>query len=161
MKKKAIYPGSFDPLTYGHLDIIRRGAAIFDEVIVAILQNPSKQALFTLEERLVLARRLTKNLKNVKVDAFSGLLVDYVKKQKNPVVLRGLRVLSDFEYEFQLAAMNRRFLPSFEILFMMPDEKYEYVSSSLAKELARINGPLEGLVAPPVATALKKKLLIK
>lgn len=155
--RKALYPGSFDPLTLGHLDLIRRGLSLFDEVTVGVVINPGKNALFSPQERMGQIRQATRNLKNVKVEAFDGLLIDFVRAKGNPVVLRGLRVLSDFEYEFQMALMNRKLYKAFEVVYLMPDERYSYVSSSLVKEVARLRGPIKSLVPPGVAKAMAKK----
>jgi pantetheine-phosphate adenylyltransferase len=158
MKRKALYPGSFDPLTLGHLDLIRRGLSLFDEVTVGVVLNPGKNPLFSPEERLALIRQATRGLKKVKVEAFDGLLIDYVKQKGNPVVIRGLRVLSDFEYEFQMALMNRKLHKAFEVVYLMPDERYTYVSSSLVKEIAKLKGQIKDLVPPVVAKEIRKKL---
>jgi pantetheine-phosphate adenylyltransferase len=156
--KRALYPGSFDPLTLGHLDLIRRGLSLFDEVTVGVVINPGKNPLFSVEERMLQIKGATRNLKKVKIEAFDGLLIDYVKAKGNPVVLRGLRVLSDFEYEFQMALMNRKLHKAFEVVYLMPDERYTYVSSSLVKEIARLGGPIKDLVPAGVAKAIAKKL---
>jgi pantetheine-phosphate adenylyltransferase len=158
MRKKALYPGSFDPLTHGHLDLINRGLEMFDEVLVAVLANPSKQSAFSLEERLDLVKKATAGLKRVKVQTFDGLLADYVRANGDPVVIRGLRVVSDFEYEFQMALMNRKLYPRFEVVFMMPDERYTYLSSSLVWQVAALGGSVKQFVPPVVAAAIKRKL---
>jgi pantetheine-phosphate adenylyltransferase len=157
MKRKALYPGSFDPLTLGHLDLIKRGLSLFDEVTVGVVLNPGKDPLFSVEERMHQIKGATRSLKKVKVAAFDGLLIDYVRKLGNPVVLRGLRVLSDFEYEFQMALMNRKLHKAFEVVYLMPDERYTYVSSSLVKEISRLGGPIKDLVPPGVAKEILKK----
>jgi len=156
--RKALYPGSFDPLTLGHLDLIRRGLEVFDEVTVAVVENPGKSPLFSSAERVDLIRQATAGMAGLKVEAFDGLLVEYVKSKGDPVVLRGLRVLSDFDYEFQMALMNRKLHPAFEVVYLMPDERYTYVSSSLVKEIARLKGQVGELVPEVVAKAIKAKL---
>jgi pantetheine-phosphate adenylyltransferase len=154
----AIYPGSFDPLTFGHLDIIERSVRLFDRVIVAIITNPSKAPLFTVEERRETIEQIVKKrFKNVEVDVFHGLLVDYAKKKKAQVIVRGIRAVTDYEYEFQMALMNRRLAPKVETVFMMPAEQYSYLSSRLVKEIASLGGSVEGLVPPQVEKRLKKK----
>ena len=157
MKKRALYPGSFDPLTFGHLDLIKRGLSMFDEVTVAVVRNPGKDPLFSIEERMALIRASTKGLK-VRVESFDGLLVDHVKNTGYPVVLRGLRALTDFEYEFQMALMNRKLRSAYEVVFLMPDERYVYVSSSVVKEVARLGGEISGFVPPQVEKAVRAKL---
>ena len=154
----AIYPGTFDPITNGHLDIIERGSRLFDQVIVAILGNVEKAPLFTLPERVRLIRESVSSLSNVQVEAFKGLLVDYVRARGAHVIVRGLRAISDFEYEFQMALMNRRLDPEVETVFMMPAEAYSYLSSRLVKEVASLSGDVSGLVPPPVARAISKRL---
>jgi pantetheine-phosphate adenylyltransferase len=156
--RKALYPGSFDPLTLGHLDLIRRGLGIFDEVTVAVVRNPGKSPLFSSDERVALIREATQGMAGLKVESFDGLLVEHVKKMGDPVVLRGLRVLSDFEYEFQMALMNRKLHSAFEVVYLMPDERYTYVSSSLVKEIARLKGHIDELVPPVIAKAIHAKL---
>ena len=152
----AIYPGSFDPPTNGHLDIISRATQLFPKVIVAITNNSAKKTTFSLSERLRMMKISTSHLLNVRVDSFSGLLVDYVKAQKASVILRGLRALSDFEYEFQMALMNRRLDKKVETVFLMPDEAYTYLSSSVIKEVACLGGSTKGLVPISVEKYLKK-----
>ena len=153
----AIYPGSFDPLTNGHVDIIERGARIFDAIIVAILANVEKTPLFTENERITIIRDVFKAHKNVQVEAFSGLLVDYAQLKKATVLVRGLRAVSDFEYEFQMALMNRHLAPGLETVFMMPDEKYTYISSRLIKEVFTLGGEITGLVPAVVEDKLRAK----
>jgi pantetheine-phosphate adenylyltransferase len=153
----AIYPGSFDPLTNGHVDIIERGARIFDAIIVAILANVEKTPLFSENERISIIRDVFKAHKNVQVEAFSGLLVDYAQLKKATVLVRGLRAVSDFEYEFQMALMNRHLAPGLETVFMMPDEKYTYISSRLIKEVFTLGGEITGLVPPIVEEKLRDK----
>lgn len=156
-KKLAICPGSFDPITNGHLDIIQRGAKIFDEVVVVIFNNHSKSPLFTAEERAELIRQSVKNLPNVSVDISKGLLVEYAKKSNADAILRGLRAVSDFEYEMQITSMNKRLEPNIETFFMMTNTQYSYLSSSIVKEVARYNGDICDLVPKVVADALKEK----
>jgi pantetheine-phosphate adenylyltransferase len=153
----AIYPGSFDPLTSGHVDIIERGAKIFDAIIVAILANDEKTPLFSESERIAIIRDVFKAHKNVQVETFNGLLVDYAQLKKASVLVRGLRAVSDFEYEFQMALMNRHLAPGLETVFMMPDEKYTYISSRLIKEVFRLGGEVTGLVPPIVEEKLRSK----
>ena len=153
----AIYPGSFDPLTSGHVDIIERGARIFDAIIVAILANVEKTPLFSESERVAIIRDVFKDHRNVEVDTFNGLLVEYAQKKHASVLVRGLRAVSDFEYEFQMALMNRHLAPGLETVFMMPDEKYTYISSRLIKEVFMLGGAIEGLVPPLVEEKLHGK----
>jgi pantetheine-phosphate adenylyltransferase len=155
--KTAIYPGSFDPITNGHLSIIRRGLGIFDEVIVAVTRNPGKKGLFPLPERMEMIRQVMANIKNVRVDTFEGLLVDYAEAQKANVILRGIRALSDFDYEFQLALMNRKLNRRVQSLFLMTDYKWLYVSSTIIKEAASLGGDINGLVPPMVRERLADK----
>jgi len=150
----AIYPGSFDPLTNGHVDIIERGARIFDAIIVAILANVEKTPLFSENERIAIIRDVFKGHQNVQVEAFSGLLVEYAQRKNATVLVRGLRAVSDFEYEFQMALMNRHLAPGLETVFMMPDEKYTYISSRLIKEVFTLGGEITGLVPPVVEEKL-------
>jgi pantetheine-phosphate adenylyltransferase len=154
VKVLAVYPGSFDPVTNGHLDIIRRGSRLFDRIVVAILRNPEKEALFGLQERRRILQRATSGIPNVSVDSFDGLLVDYARRRGARVIVRGLRALSDFEYEFQMALMNRRLDSSIETVFMMPSEAYSYLSSRLVKEVVRLGGSVTGLVPPEVELRL-------
>jgi pantetheine-phosphate adenylyltransferase len=156
-KSLAVYPGSFDPITNGHLDIIARGLSVFDEVIIAILINVDKKPLFTVDERVALIRETYKGDGRVRVDTFSGLLVDYAEKVGASVIVRGLRAISDFEYEFQMALMNRRLNARIETVFMMPAEGYSYVSSRLVKEVFQLGGPVTGLVPPVVERRLREK----
>lgn len=155
--KIAVYPGTFDPITLGHIDLVERAAKIFDEVIVAIAASPNKKPLFTLPERLDLAFNSLKKYKNVKIEGFDGLLLDFIKKVKAQVILRGLRAVSDFDYEFQLASMNRFLNPVIESIFLMPAEKYTYISASLVREIALFKGDISGFVPKYVAQALYKK----
>ncbi|MBI2900081.1 MAG: pantetheine-phosphate adenylyltransferase [Planctomycetes bacterium] len=154
----AVYPGSFDPVTNGHLDVIRRGTRIFGRLIVAVADNPAKQSLFTKEERVTLIREVTKGIKNVEVDTFDGLVVDYVRKQKAQVILRGIRTISDFEYEYQMAMTNRTFCSDVETVFVMTHEEFSFVSSRLIKEAAQLGGDVGAFVPKEVEKALKKKL---
>jgi pantetheine-phosphate adenylyltransferase len=156
--RTAIYPGSFDPLTNGHLDVAQRAAKLFDNVIVAVAGNEGKHPLFSLEERVELVRGAVKHLPNVKVDAFNGLLVDYVVSKKARAIVRGLRAISDFEFEFQLALMNRKLNENVETIFMMPKDTYTFLSSRIVKEIARLGGDVTPFVPTNVQRALKKKL---
>jgi pantetheine-phosphate adenylyltransferase len=158
MPTLAVYPGSFDPLTNGHVDIITRGARIFDRIIVAILINAEKAPLFSLDERLKISREVFKDLPNVEVDTFDGLLVDYVERRHAHVIVRGLRAVSDFEFEFQMALMNRRLNGKIETVFMMPAEQYSYISSRLIKEVFSLGGRVHGLVPDTVEERLRQKV---
>jgi pantetheine-phosphate adenylyltransferase len=157
MGKVAIYPGSFDPITYGHIDIVERGLEIFDKVIVAIANNAEKRSLFTIEERLEMAKAIFKDTPNVIVDSFKGLLVDYVAKTNAKVILRGLRATSDFEYEFHMASMNRSLNAHLDTLFMMTSKDYFFVSSRTIKEVASLGGAVDGLVPDLVVRRLQEK----
>jgi pantetheine-phosphate adenylyltransferase len=157
MGKIAIYPGSFDPITNGHLDLIQRGLKIFDEIIVAIAVNPVKQPLFTIEERVDLIREVLKDQPGVRIDHFTGLLVDFVRRQNTNVILRGLRAVSDFDYEFQLALMNRRLAPEIETIFLMTSLKWVFLSSSILKEAVSLGGVVEDIVPPVVFRRLQEK----
>jgi pantetheine-phosphate adenylyltransferase len=157
MLRTAIYPGSFDPVTNGHLDILSRGLKLFDKIIVAILVNPSKAALFTVEERVEMLSASTKKLKNVEIDKFDGLLVDYAKIRKAQAILRGMRAVSDFEYEFQLALMNRSFNRDIQTVFLMTGLRWIFTSSSIIKEAASFGGNINGMVPPIVHKKLKLK----
>jgi pantetheine-phosphate adenylyltransferase len=154
----AVYPGSFDPLTNGHVDIISRGARLFDRIVVAMLVNGEKSPLFTMDERVEIARAVFKDQRNVEIDTFNGLLVDYVKRRGAQVIVRGLRAISDFEFEFQMALMNRRLDPSIETVFMMPAEQYTYISSRLIKEVFALGGRVHGLVPELVEARLRDKV---
>jgi pantetheine-phosphate adenylyltransferase len=154
----AIYPGSFDPPTNGHLDLIQRGSKIFEELVVAILRNTEKSPMFSLAERLEMLRELTADLKNVRIDTFGGLMVEYAKSIDAMCVLRGIRAISDYEYELQMALMNRKLEPTLETVFMMPADKYSYVSSRLVREVAQVGGPVKGLVPDVVDQKLREKL---
>ena len=157
MKKIAVYPGSFDPITYGHLDIIKRGLTIFDEIIVAVAKNSQKNALFTTDERVELIQDVVKGEGRVTVDTFSGLLIDYVASRGAHVIIRGLRAISDFEYEFQIAQMNSSIGRQIETLFMMTSLQYGYLSSSIVKEVCSLNGDIDKFVPLEVKTALRQK----
>ncbi len=157
MKKVAVYPGSFDPITYGHLDIIRRGLSIFDEIIVAVAKNSQKNSLFSTDERVELIQNVLQSEGRVSVDTFSGLLIDYVSSRKAHVIIRGLRAISDFEYEFQIAQMNSTIGREIETLFMMTSLQYGYLSSSIVKEVCSLNGDIDMFVPPEVKKALRQK----
>src|SRR3977135_3199032 len=157
MSTLAVYPGSFDPLTNGHVDIITRGARLFDRIIVAILVNAEKAPLFSIAERVEIGRVVFKDYPNVEVDTFDGLLVDYVQRRKAGVIVRGLRAISDFEFEFQLALMNRRLNSEIETVFMMPAEQYSYISSRLIKEVFALGGRVHGRVPDMVEARLRDK----
>lgn len=154
----AIYPGSFDPITNGHVDIIQRGLRVFDRIVVAVLKNPKKSPLFTTKERVSMIQEIFAREKKVEVRAFDGLLVDFARASKTPVVIRGLRVISDFEYEFQMALMNRNLAPDIETFFMMPSVNYTFLSSNLVREVATLGGSVEGLVPALVFRRLNEKV---
>jgi len=154
----AIYPGSFDPVTNGHLDLIERGTKIFDHLIVAVLRNAEKEPLFSVPERIEMLREVTRQWPNVEVDVFQGLLVDYARQRKARVILRGIRAISDYEYELQMALMNRKLEPQIETVFMMPAEAYSYLSSKLVRDIAQLGGPIQGLVPPVVERRLRAKV---
>jgi pantetheine-phosphate adenylyltransferase len=160
--RRAIYPGSFDPVTNGHLDIIERGCKLFDEIIISILVNPDKQPLFTVEERHKMLTEVLRDIEQgrckVRVDSFQGLLVNYAVAQQANVIVRGIRAISDYEYELQMALMNRRLEPGIETVFMMPAETYSYVSSRLVKEVFQLGGAVDGLVPPLVQKRMKEKM---
>ena len=158
MSTLAVYPGSFDPLTNGHVDIILRGARIFDRIIVAILVNTEKAPLFSTAERVDIARAVFRDQPNVEVDTFDGLLVDFVERRRAQVIVRGLRAVSDFEFEFQMALMNQRLNATIETVFMMPAEQYTYISSRLIKEVFALGGRVHGLVPDMVEARLQEKL---
>lgn len=157
MEKIAVCPGSFDPITYGHLDIIRRASKVFDKVYISILNNISKKPLFTLEERFELIKEVSRDIPNVEVDYFDGLLVEYAERVGASAIIRGLRAVSDFEYEMQITSMNRYQNEKIETLFMMTNNQYSFLSSSIVKEIAKYSGKIDGLVPPPVAKALREK----
>lgn len=158
MCQTAIYPGTFDPVTYGHIDLIKRAQQIFGEVIVAVADNPYKKPLFSVDERVGLLKKSVHGLNEVKVEHFDGLVVDYAHKHKAKVLIRGLRMLSDFEYEFQMALTNRKLSPDIETVFLMPQEEYSYLSARLLKEAASLGADLSSFVPDFVGEALKKKL---
>jgi pantetheine-phosphate adenylyltransferase len=160
MKKTAIYPGTFDPITNGHLDLVKRALRTFDEVVIALAPSQKKQPLFTIKERLGFIRKAVKELRRAKVETFHGLLVDYVRRRKGIAILRGLRAISDFEYELQMAHMNRRLDTDIETVFMMPSEEYSFLTSSIVKEVSSFGGSVRGLVPEDVETALKEKFWI-
>jgi len=157
-KGTAIYPGSFDPPTNGHLDLIQRGSKIFEELVVAILRNSEKTPMFSVAERREMLQELTADLSNVRIDTFDGLMVEYAKSIDAMCVLRGIRAISDYEYELQMALMNRKIEPTLETVFMMPADKYSYVSSRLVREVAQVGGPVKGLVPEVVEQKLRAKL---
>lgn len=157
MSRLAVYPGSFDPLTKGHLDIAERASRLFDRVVVAISNNPSKKPTFSVAERIEMLERSLKGLSNVEVDTFSGLLVDYLRARKARVLIRGVRVVSDMDYEFQLASFNRRLYKQVETVFLMPDEQYTYLAASMVKEVARLGAPVDAFVPPAAAKKLKDR----
>jgi pantetheine-phosphate adenylyltransferase len=156
--RTAIYPGSFDPLTNGHFDVVQRAAKLFDRVIVAVAKNEGKKPLFSLQERLALVKEATAGMPNVEADALEGLLVDYVVHKKAQVIVRGLRAVSDFEFEFQLALMNRKLNENIETIFMMPKDTYTFLSSRIVKEIAQLGGNVSPFVLPNVQSALRQKL---
>jgi len=158
--RRAIYPGSFDPITNGHLDVIQRAAKLFDEVVVAVAFNEQKRSLFAVDERVALIRETTSGVPNVTVSRFDGLLVEFARSQGASAVVRGLRAVSDFEFEFQMALMNRKLEPEIETIFMMPVEKYTYLSSRIVKEIGRLGGNVEAFVPVSVAAALRQKFTL-
>jgi pantetheine-phosphate adenylyltransferase len=157
MQTRAVYPGSFDPVTNGHIDLIERSAALFDKVVVAILRNADKTPLFTVEERVEMLELATRHLENVTVTSFTGLLVDYATRIEASVIIRGIRAISDYEYELQMALMNRRLSNTIETVFMLPAEAYSYLSSKLIKEIAQLGGSIDGLVPEDVQKRLARK----
>ncbi len=159
MKTTAIYPGTFDPITNGHIDLVARASQLFDRVIVAVAINPSKAPIFSLDERVALAKQTLSELDNVEVCGFEGLLVDVAKQKHAKVIIRGLRAVSDFEHEFQLAGMNRKMQPDIETLFLTPAEQFTYISSSLVREIASLGGDVAEFVPPCVVKALQAKLV--
>jgi pantetheine-phosphate adenylyltransferase len=154
----AIYPGSFDPVTNGHLDLIERGQKMFDRLIVAVLKNTEKEPMFSVPERVEMLREVTRQWESVEIDVFEGLLVDYARKRGAAVILRGIRAVSDYEYELQMALMNRKLEPRLETVFMMPGETYSYLSAKVVREIAHFGGPLAGLVPPTVEQRLRSKV---
>jgi len=160
MERIAVYPGSFDPVTNGHLDIIQRSANIFDKVIVAVLENPQKNPLFSKEERVSMLCEVTSGLENVEIDSFTGLLIHYMNARNAKVIIKGLRAVSDFEYEFQMALLNNKLDPEVETLFMMTNSKYSYLSSSAVKQIAMFGGCIKELVPDSIITRILKKTSI-
>jgi pantetheine-phosphate adenylyltransferase len=158
MTLKAVYPGTFDPITLGHQDLVRRAAAVFDEVIVAVADSRAKRPFFTLEERVDMAKNVLGEYKNVRVMGFSGLLMQFAKEHGAKVVMRGLRAVSDFEYEFQLAGMNRNLFPAVESIFLTPAEQFLFISATLVREISVLGGDVSKFVAPHVEKCLKKKI---
>lgn len=158
MRPRAVYPGTFDPVTYGHIDLIKRALKIFDRVIIAVAHNPEKKPLFTVEERITMLKRATKGLKGVVIEDFDSLVVDYARRKSASVVIRGLRMLSDFEYEFQMALTNRKLAEDIETIFMMPSEQYSYLSSKLIKEAVALGADVKAFVPKFVEKALAEKL---
>lgn len=156
-KKVAIYPGTFDPVTLGHIDVLQRAAGIFDKVVISVSESSSKKTLFTLEERIELIKKAAGKIKNIEVDKFKGLLVKYAERKKAAAVIRGLRAVSDFEYEFQMALTNRKISSKVETVFFMPNEKYSFISSTLVKEIAALGGNVKSFVPEAVWQQLKKK----
>ena len=157
MTRRAIYPGSFDPVTHGHLDVIERALTLFDELIVAVAANPDKNPLFTLDERVGMLVKATEGMSGVSVEGFEGLLTEFAVAKKSGVIIRGLRALSDFEYEFQLTLTNRKLDSSIETIFMMPSEAYSYISSRIIKEIVKLGGSVEAFVPPFIEECLKRK----
>lgn len=155
---RAIYPGSFDPATYGHLDIIRRAASLFDEVVVGVLNNSAKSPLFSVEERVNMIKSITSHLENIEVRSFDGLLVDFVHQCRADVIVRGLRAITDFEYELQMAQTNRVIAPDIDTIFLTTNLKYSYLSSSIVKEIAFFNGDINAFLHPDIAVQVKQKL---
>lgn len=153
----AVYPGSFDPITNGHLDVIERASRLYDKLVVGVLNNSNKKPLFSAEERVDMIKRVTGHLENVEVDAFTGLLVDFAKSKGATVIVKGLRTVADFEYEFQMALLNKSLNPEYETMFMMTNTKYSYISSSMVKELAGFKGNLAGLVPCEIIEQIKEK----
>jgi len=158
MCQKAIYPGSFDPVTYGHIDLIKRASGIFEEVIVAVAHNPAKNPIFSVKERVSMLKEAVKNISNITVEDFDGLVIDFAKKKKINVIIRGVRMISDFEYEFQMALTNRRLADDIETIFLMPSEQYSFLSSKLLKEAAGLGADLSSFVPSFVEKEIKKKL---
>ncbi|MBW6409777.1 pantetheine-phosphate adenylyltransferase [Clostridium weizhouense] len=158
--KVAVYPGSFDPITNGHLDIIERGAKVFDKLIIGVLVNVDKKGLFEIEERVELIKRVTKHLKNVEVVSFNGLLIDFLRDKEAQVILKGLRAVSDFEYEFKMALMNNKLDPNIETVFMMTSTQYSYLSSSSVKQVAKFGGCIEGLVPKEIIPDVMSRIKV-
>jgi pantetheine-phosphate adenylyltransferase len=157
MKHIAVYPGTFDPVTNGHIDLVERSLRIFDELVIAVAENPKKQPLFSLEERIGMFKTVTADFKNITIEGFDGLLVDYVRRKGASAIVRGLRAISDFEYEMQMALMNRRFDHAIETVFLMPNEAYSFITSTIVKEAAGYGGDISSLVPSVVLEKLKKK----
>lgn len=155
----AVYPGSFDPITNGHLDIIKRASKVYDRVVVGVLDNINKKPLFTAEERREMINRVTADIENVECDAFSGLLVDFAKQKNATVIIKGLRTVADFEYEFQMALLNKALNPEYETMFMMTNSEYSYISSSMVKEVAKYNGCLEGFIPAAIIPDITNKYI--
>lgn len=155
--RTVVYPGSFDPITEGHLDIIKRASRIYDKVIVGVLNNSTKHPMFTADERADMIKTVTQDIENIEVKTFGGLLVDFAQQNNANVIVKGLRTVSDFEYEFQMALLNKALNPEYETVFMMTDTKFSYISSSMVKEVAKYNGELEGLVPKQIISAVKNK----
>lgn len=160
-KRIAIYPGTFDPVTYGHLDIVERASKLFDIVVLAVVTSSSKNTLFLIEERIEMAKQTAGKFKNVSVEAFDGLLVDYARAKKASAIIRGIRAVSDFEYEFQMALTNRKINPKIETVFLTPSEKYSYISSTFVRDIARFNGDVSHFVPPYVSRKLKAKFKVQ
>jgi pantetheine-phosphate adenylyltransferase len=158
--RKAVYPGSFDPVTFGHLDLIERGSKIFDELVVSVSADTAKEHLFSAAERIEMTRELVKPYKNVTVDSFDGLAIEHLARHKTNIILRGIRTVSDFEYEFQMALTNRTMASEVETVLVMSDERFSFIHSGLIKEIARLGGPLKGMVPPLVEEALRRKLKV-
>ena len=158
MKTKAVYPGSFDPITFGHLDLLKRSCKIFSDITIAVVVNPHKKALFTIDERVAMIKEATKGFSRIKIDKFDGLLVDYAKNINATVVIRGLRAIADFEYEFQMALVNRSLNNKIDMVYMMPSVEYTYLSSSIVRELASLRGDVSNFVPKCVEKRLKEKL---
>ncbi|MCK4904640.1 pantetheine-phosphate adenylyltransferase [bacterium] len=158
MTKRVIYPGTFDPITLGHLDLIKRAVGIFDELIIAVASNPHKNPLFSIDERINMLKEVTKGINNIEIDSFEVLLIDYVRSKKCNIVLRGIRAISDFEYEFQMVLSNRKLAHDIETIFMMPSENYSYLSSKIIKEMASLGANLSGFVPSIVERKLKEKI---
>ena len=156
----AVYPGSFDPITNGHLDVIERASRVYDKIVVGVLSNANKNPLFSIEERVDMIKRVTGHLNNIEVDSFTGLLVDFAASKQATVIIKGLRTVADFEYEFQMALLNKALNPEFETMFMMTNSKYSYISSSMVKELAGFKGDLTGLVPCEIIEEIKEKISI-
>lgn len=158
LKKRAIYPGTFDPVTYGHIDVIKRVSKMFDEVIVAVAHNPDKNPVFSVEERVLMLKKAVQGISNIVIDDFGGLLVDYAKSKQAGVVIRGLRAVSDFEFEFQMALTNKKIAEDIETIFVMPAEAYSYLSSRIIKEIIKLGGKINKFVPKHVVACLKSKL---